>query len=79
MVEVRGSTPLSASINKKNNMEHLQQYQLLEDISNKFKKGDIVIGTKFGAGVFDLIIYNERFTQRQWVYLRQVKLMTNDN
>lgn len=78
MVEVRGSTPLSASTNKNNNMEHLQQYQLLEDISNKFKKGDIVIGTKFGAGFFDLIIYNERFTQRQWVYLRQVKLITHE-
>jgi hypothetical protein len=78
MVEVRGSTPLSASINKNNNMEHLQQYQLLEDISNKFKKGDIVIGTKFGAGFFDLIIYNERFTQRQWVYIHQVKLITHE-
>ena len=56
---------------------HRQQYQLLVDLDNNFKKGQIVLGTIFGAGVKDLIIYNERMTRRQWVDNNQVKLINN--
>ncbi len=56
-------------------MEHLQNYELLENINNNFKKGDQVIGTKYGAGFYDLIIYNESMNKRCWVNLNQVKLI----
>ena len=56
---------------------HIKQYQLLVDLDNNFKKGQIVLGTSFGAGVKDLIIYNERMTRRQWVDNNQVKLINN--
>jgi hypothetical protein len=56
---------------------HIQQYQLLVDLDNNFKKDQIVLGTSFGAGVKDLIIYNERMTRRQWVDNNQVKLINN--
>lgn len=54
---------------------HLKNYQLLVDLDNNFKKGQVVTGTILGAGVKDLIIYNNGMNKRQWVDFSQVKLV----
>lgn len=52
---------------------HLKEYQLLVTLNNKFKAGDKVIGTIYGAGFKDLIIYTPDMKNRQWVDYSQVK------
>lgn len=52
---------------------HLKEYQLLVTLNHKFKAGDKVLGTKFGAGMKDLIIYTPDMKNRQWVDYSQVK------
>lgn len=59
---------------------HLKEYQLLETLNYKFKAGDKVLGTIYGAGVKDLIIYTPDMKNRNWVEYSQVKqIETHEN
>lgn len=52
----------------------------MEDLNTKFKKDQVVLGTIYGSGVKDLIIYDERMSNRTWVDYTQVEELevTND-
>jgi hypothetical protein len=53
---------------------HLVEYELMRDINSKFKKGDKVIGTKFGAYTFDLVIYDLSMSRKSYAMFDDVKV-----
>lgn len=60
--------------------DHLIKYELMQDINSRFKKGDIVLGTKFGAYTFDLVIYDLNMSRKSYVMFDHVKVkeVTNE-
>lgn len=51
----------------------------MEDLNTKFKKDQVVLGTIFGSGSKDLIIYDEKMNNRTWVDFPQVKELEVSN
>lgn len=54
--------------------DHLIEYELVKNINRKFRKGDIVLGTKFGAYTWDLLLYDKSMSNKTYAMFDYVKV-----